>query len=243
MPASLSAIAAPAEAPRLGFYGKVPMRGDFLSRRLPRDFIDPWDQWLQEAIAASREQLGDDWLPAYLTAPIWRFVLGAGVCGGAAAIGVMMPSVDRVGRYFPLALALPLAQCRAPFRMMAAAQSWFAEVETLALAALDEAADLDGFEREVEALGAPAESTAEEMPLRLKDGAAFVEFDTAAPGEGAAALIDGILAGGGGRWTLWATTGSERMRPGMMAAMGLPPKEGFAAFLDGQWERWGWTTA
>ncbi len=86
----------------VGFYGKLPVVGDFVSRRLPNEFIKPWDGWLQSAIAASREELGDEWLNSYLTSPIWRFLLSPGVCGNKAVAGIMMPSVDRVGRYYPL---------------------------------------------------------------------------------------------------------------------------------------------
>lgn len=101
---------------RPGFYGKLPALGDFVSRRLPRQFIEPWDQWLQSAIAASREQLGSDWLDVYLTSPIWRFGLGAGVCGTGAWAGVLMPSVDKVGRYYPLTLAVPVPEAQSlPF--------------------------------------------------------------------------------------------------------------------------------
>ncbi len=39
-----------------------------------------------------------------MEAPIWRFLLPAGACGAQAALGVWLPSVDRVGRQFPLAL-------------------------------------------------------------------------------------------------------------------------------------------
>jgi type VI secretion system protein ImpM len=44
----------------------------------------------------------------YLTFPVWRFLLPVGVLGSTAWTGVLMPSVDRVGRYFPLTLATPL---------------------------------------------------------------------------------------------------------------------------------------
>ena len=95
MPASLSASAG-APAPTTGFYGKLPMRGDFLSARLPQSFIAPWDEWLQQAVAASRDRLGEAWLPAYLSAPIWRFLLSGGVCGRHAVIGILMPRVASV---------------------------------------------------------------------------------------------------------------------------------------------------
>jgi type VI secretion system protein ImpM len=88
-----------------GFYGKLPARGDFVRGGLPRDFTDRWDAWLAPAIAGSRERMGEDWLPAFLEAPVWRFALSAGLCGGRAALGLMLPSVDRAGRYFPLTFA------------------------------------------------------------------------------------------------------------------------------------------
>jgi type VI secretion system protein ImpM len=88
-----------------GFYGKLPARGDFVRGALPRDFTDRWDAWLNPAIAGSRLCMGEDWLPAFLEAPVWRFALSAGLCGERAALGLMLPSVDRAGRYFPLTFA------------------------------------------------------------------------------------------------------------------------------------------
>ena len=88
-----------------GLFGKLPARGDFVRIGLPGHFVMPWDAWLQEAIAASQASMGSGWLPAYLESPVWRFVLPAGMCGPATVVGVMMPSVDRVGRYYPLTLA------------------------------------------------------------------------------------------------------------------------------------------
>ncbi len=88
-----------------GFYGKVPARGDFVRSGLPRAFTDPWDDWMRMAIAGSRARMGDDWLAAYLEAPIWRFALPAGLCGGLPVVGSMLPSVDKAGRYFPLTFA------------------------------------------------------------------------------------------------------------------------------------------
>jgi type VI secretion system protein ImpM len=88
-----------------GFYGKLPARGDFVRAGLPRDFIDPWDAWLQSVIAGSRTLAGDAWLPAYLESPVWRFALPPGMCGELAVLGLMLPSVDKAGRYFPLSFA------------------------------------------------------------------------------------------------------------------------------------------
>jgi type VI secretion system protein ImpM len=88
-----------------GFYGKLPSHGDFVRAGLPRGFVRAWDEWAARVLSASRDRLGHAWLSAWLEAPIWRFVLPAGACGVATAFGVCMPSVDRVGRHFPLVLA------------------------------------------------------------------------------------------------------------------------------------------
>lgn len=96
-----------------GFFGKIPARGDFVRSGLPAGFIAAWDAWLQRVIPESRALLGEDWLPAWLEAPVWRFALGRGVCGADAVLGLWMPSVDRAGRHFPLTLALVVPGARA----------------------------------------------------------------------------------------------------------------------------------
>jgi len=89
----------------LGFCGKLPARGDFVASGLPRRFVEPWHDWMQRVLAASRDRLGEDWVAAWNEAPIWRFALSAGLCGPEAAVGLWMPSVDRIGRHFPLTFA------------------------------------------------------------------------------------------------------------------------------------------
>ena len=102
----------------IGFYGKVPSRGDFVGIGLPTGFVRAWDEWVQRGFVASRAILGERWLPAWLQAPVWRFALHPGACGPDAALGLWMPSVDRVGRHFPLvfaACASSLTCCPAAF--------------------------------------------------------------------------------------------------------------------------------
>ena len=47
-----------------GWYGKLPALGDFASRRLPPEFVEPWDRWLAAGLAAWREH-DADWLDAF----------------------------------------------------------------------------------------------------------------------------------------------------------------------------------
>ncbi len=122
-----------------GFYGKLPARGDFVRGALPRDFTDRWDAWLAPAIAGSRTRMGEDWLPAFLEAPVWRFILSAGLCGERAALGVMLPSVDRAGRYFPLTFAALFDAGTTP----ASDVTWLDRCEAAGRAALEDDAGPD----------------------------------------------------------------------------------------------------
>jgi type VI secretion system protein ImpM len=118
-----------------GFYGKLPARGDFVRRGLPRAFVDAWDAWLSEVIGATRASAGGAWLPAFREAPVWRFALPAGLCGADAAAGLMLPSVDRVGRYFPLTFAA-VGAC-------APVDDWLDRCEEAGRAALEQDLDPD----------------------------------------------------------------------------------------------------
>lgn len=234
---ALSAFAA--EAP--GFYGKLPARGDFVARRLGRPFIDAWDGWLQQSIIASRAALGALWLDCYLTSPIWRFALGAGACGPNQVLGIVMPSVDAVGRYFPLMLGLERpaeSDCRGA---AGDACAWYQAIEDLALAALEDGFQLGRFD---EALPSPRLDAADAGAVA--DGAA--DEALAAPGRhvllAGSASADQLcrrwLGGSAGRRTVWWTSGSDRVAPSFLACPGLPASEGFASLLDGDWLGRGW---
>ena len=119
-----------------GWYGKIPALGDFASRRLPQAFVNFWDAWLQRSLVSSRSALGESWQETYLSSPIWRFVLLPGVFADKCWIGIMMPSADRVGRYFPLTIALALDPFPEIISTVFAAQNWFAALEQIALASL-----------------------------------------------------------------------------------------------------------
>ncbi len=118
----------------VGFYGKLPARGDFVRFGLLRDFTDPWDDWLQSVLAGSRELMGEAWLPAFLEAPVWRFALPPGMCGTRAALGLMLPSVDRAGRYFPLTFAA----LQAAAILRESADAWLDACEVAGRAAVEQ---------------------------------------------------------------------------------------------------------
>jgi type VI secretion system protein ImpM len=94
------------EPQAFGWHGKLPTRGDFLGRGLPRSFLRTWDEWLQRSLAQAGERLGADALRQRLLAmPPWHgLVLPASSTAQAWSL-IIVPSSDRVGRAFPLLLA------------------------------------------------------------------------------------------------------------------------------------------
>jgi len=224
--------------PEPGFFGKLPARGDFVSRRLDDTFRHAFDTWLQNSIATSKRQLGTAWLPAYLNTPIWRFVLGPGLCGEAPSAGVMIPSVDRVGRYFPLIVAAQMPGCLSPGSLFHSARAWFDAAEKLILTVLDDGFDFDAFDRAVQSLGVPRYAHAAD---RSKGPAIRLDLNEAGDmSQTYVHILDRVLMGSGVEFSLWWTTGSDKVRASVLLGAGMPPPANFSAFLDGNWSEWGW---
>jgi type VI secretion system protein ImpM len=223
------------EAP--GWYGKLAMLGDFASRRLPQEFVDAADAWLASGVEHSRAQLGERWLNVYLTGPIWRFAWAPGVVDAQWWLGVMMPSVDKVGRYFPLLVARSAAALPGTAEGLDALQAWYAHLGATALGTLRPGATLEDFETTL----ARAPVTAE---------AAFVPPATPSllPGRvrhtlpGAASLLtwaQGMLVGDAlqrfAGHSLWWPDHAEAPDNSLSVGQGLPPAQQFAELLEGRW--------
>ena len=93
-----------------GWYGKLPALGDFVGRGLPDGFVRPWDDWLAQSLLHIKREYGAQADDVLLTFPVWRFVLPRRLLTDQAWLGALIPSVDRVGRCFPLTVALPLPE-------------------------------------------------------------------------------------------------------------------------------------
>ena len=141
-----------------GWHGKLPSLGDFASRRLPPDFISAWDHWLACGLQQLRERDPTGWLDAYLASPSRRFLLLPGVLPGAAGqqawAGVLMPSVDRVGRYFPFTIAQPTALPATPEQTQSL-WGWLGRLDELAADALQDDWSVDQLEAELARMAGP----------------------------------------------------------------------------------------
>lgn len=127
----------------IGCFGKVPAHGDFVWQTLPARFVTPWDNWLQSQLLALREQQPDEWLQTYLCGPIWRFMIQDEGLGSATWCGIVTPSVDIVGRYFPFTIATALPLYTSVVYAPALLSDWLHNAEEVALEALTSALPME----------------------------------------------------------------------------------------------------
>ena len=238
----------------VGFYGKLPCRGDFLQRRAPQDFVDTWDAWLQESLHALRTRLEDRWLDIYLTGPVWRFALSAGVCGAGPYIGILVPSVDRVGRYFPLTVVARLAPEDCVLAVACASRAWFEDAEQLVLDALDaQALDFDTFDEQIALLRERLDTesaTESAQALQVLGNAPLPAGRWQMPLASAASLQNAVNAYAHREVSrllaplaIWWTEGSNTLTASWLCSRGLPDAAGFAGMLTGDWSATDWATA
>jgi type VI secretion system protein ImpM len=229
----------------VGWYGKIPGTGDFIARRVPASFREPWDGWLQRAIEGSQQRLGAKWRDAFLSMPAWRFVLGPGVLGANAWAGLMLPSVDAVGRYFPLTVACALPSPNLdPLATLLAASPWFEHVESIALEAIAQRADTGAIDaalsrRRFEArwLRLPESSDAT-MPERgAKPQMVCIEL---APGAGMSGALRDVAERLCEPVSAWLAEPSELFGRSLLLCESLPAGEQFCAMMDGRWVEHGW---
>jgi type VI secretion system protein ImpM len=222
-----------------GWYGKLPSLGDFASRRLAPAFVEAWDAWLATGLAAWRDRSPDGWLGGYLASPSWRFVLMPGVLpraspdARAAWAGVLMPSVDRVGRYFPLTLARPLPALPEDLAQLEELLGWLQRLDDLALDALHDDWPVDRLESELAHLGAwlpPTAGVAAALPERW----AASERLEVQPAGGVAALLaasarEALLQGLHAK-ALWLSDDGEG-KPVLRITAGLPGAAEFPTLI------------
>jgi type VI secretion system protein ImpM len=218
-----------------GWFGKLPALGDFATRRLPERFTSRWDAWLSQNLAASQSALGDRWLEVYLSGPVWSFALLPGSVDASTWYGVMMPSVDRVGRYYPLTLAASTDYAIPPANL----DDWMNRLRDTALACLDPQATIEQLDATLAPQilmpaepGPEAALPADAHPARWLAHPAGLASTLAETGS---RLLWRSLSGS----TLWWTSAPPAgytARTGLLACRGLPDARAFQSLLEGRFE-------
>jgi type VI secretion system protein ImpM len=217
----------------IGFYGKLPTYGDFIQKRLPTDFINPWHEWLQSGMVACRERDPDGWMAFYLNCPAWSFVLSAGICGEQAVAGVTIPSVDRVGRYFNFTMVSILPVNTSPAVFAGTHGKWLDSLEDLALSVLEQEMDQDGIESLINTSSAELSM----IPTFDKTYSAGAEHAKILSGESSGvtelipAMLDKVIASEHDRYGLWWHKGSSQVSAQLVSCAGMPAADVYLGLM------------
>ena len=220
---------------RCSLFGKLGAKRDFIALATPRRFLEMWEPWIQACMSASRHQLGTQWQNAFLTAPVWRFWLGADIAG-ATVVGAIMPSVDGVGRYYPLtllAVADPLHSIPPPdFK---AQDQWFTAAEDFLLATLDQAKSFEEISAALEAMTVPLmEASVVNSPEVVAIGDTLAGMVTAGQ-----TFQDALLTlrqsnhGSSAAASFWWTEGGGSFPPLALCSRGMPDPFRYSMMLTG----------
>ncbi len=219
-----------------GIFGKLPQKRDFIALNLPRAVLEPFETWLQSAIAVSRNELGQSWQDLYLVSPIWRFWIGADIMSTTCA-GALMPSVDSVGRFFPLAIiyfAEPGEELAAP--PFDPQDIWYFTIEERLLSVLEPEKNV-AVERLMEGLSPPQTTTRAPSPWpnRFKRGSVWRSDGGAASEVLSVMMTADYWESMAGR-TFWWTNGGSSTGPLIYVRNALPDPTFYVNMIRGSVE-------
>jgi type VI secretion system protein ImpM len=220
-----------------GWYGKLSSLGDFAQRRLPVPWVQACDAWLSSALQGSRHALGERWLEVYLTAPVMRFAWAPGVVDSFWWFGLLMPSCDSVGRYFPLMIAHPRMKPPEDRIALDHLELWYEHLAEAAVLTLQESdASVDTLEaalREAPPWPTPGRAPAlaaqrgvQGEHLRLVRGAPLSHWLHGLAAQALASRLHGC--------TLWWRVRDSEGEDGVDLIQGLPDGAAFASLLAGR---------
>src|SRR5690606_16378250 len=159
------------------------------------------------------------WLDIYLTSPIWRFAFSEGVIDERVWAGIVLPSVDRVGRYFPFSIATSLPAGMNPLEVITQS-AWFDSIEAAALKGLDGQLQIDDFDdcsnqyKWIQSMTEqPVTADAENIGAMIK-----MDFEEQSLQSVYPFLFDSALPKNLSSYSVWNTRGSNYVEPCMFYA-------------------------
>ena len=219
-----------------GWYGKLSTLGDFAHRRLPPEWLRACEAWLAQAMPGARAALGDHWLAVYLNAPLLRFGWAPGVVDRRWWFGLLMPSCDSVGRYYPLLIAQPRDQAPRDRIALDHLDRWFEHLAQAAMQTLDDhGGSVDALESALQAAPPwPTPGRASALTTEGQEPTARYRLGRAAPlSDWLQAVAVQEFAARLAGCTLWWRVTPEGSQDALEIVRGLPDGPEFARLLTG----------
>jgi type VI secretion system ImpM family protein len=227
----------PINSTSIGLFGKLPTNGDFIHRDLPTSFVSIWDHWLQTNLAFFQSQDTENWLSSYLTSPIWRFLIPPSLVNEQAYFGILAPSVDKVGRYFPFTFAASLPDSHAGSVLCEPFQNILTLLESCFLTHLhSNNSNLEHVDQDLNIINNKlnqlvTSQSFDPLPENL-DSHQFIISNKRPLSESASCLWLSSMLQRYSNSSIWWTKGSQTVEPSLLFTQGLPSKQQFSAMLS-----------
>jgi len=147
-----------------------------------------------------------------------------------------------------MTICAPLDPSKNAFQHIMEEDEWFTQAESLILSTLDDGVSTDALNQSMQTLDTLNRSSSEatdslrDFSDNLGEKLAIRELlpDDNSMQSLYASLLHSTLLESSFAYSLWRTTGSEKVAPSLLLAQGLPPESAVGALLDGNWSGWGW---
>ncbi len=211
----------------VGLFGKHPGYGDFVRANLSDQAVEGMTGWFDSNLHELRTKLDNRWGPFWDNAQELRFWIGHEILGQSLC-GVLRPSEDRVGRRYPLIMALEAAEVEPP---VADPDQGLYEALSAHMAVMEPGKEasalLEGLESEALAVEATSEATKAEGSVLW----AHHPEDNLTALLAATAKEDAVRARAGRSY--WWTAAGPDHHPLWLGQPGLPDALGLAWLLAG----------
>lgn len=186
-------------------FGKLPTEGDFIRAGADQQLLDFLDSWLTAAWSDFVLSADAGWEARYRVSPLWWF---AAPEGGQIVCGVISPSLDSVGRLFPIVVATRIGESDSATAMRVASP-WLTMVQAALLSALEPPGK--PVNEVLVAAAAGYVETGQEQTVRLAGRAGLQSFVAVERSNGWPADQAGPAVAFGTRWSLWQAASFEGM--------------------------------
>ncbi|MEM8812404.1 MAG: type VI secretion system-associated protein TagF [Pseudomonadota bacterium] len=235
-----------------GFFGKIPSAGDFVSHNLPPRIADTWADKMAGWMAASKKSDREAWMRQFLTSPIWRFVLPAGVIGPQAWCGLLAGSTDSVGREFPFTVLMSTSIDTQRFQPIRILDTCFDRIEERTLTFIEGQASRTDLmstleqnslilDRAIAEMGTGSEQGSIAIP---RPGHAAICLSRVESDDNDASIYSWPMRPGGAGTPglcLWWHEGDQAREPEFCVSRGPLDPAAIAPFFWGDWKGHGWT--
>lgn len=233
-----------------GYFGKRPLERDFVFEGLAAGMTDAWAGLMSDWLMSVQTVLPQTWQQLYFEAPAWRFAIEPGLFGPTGWCGLLSASADALGRFFPLAVLMPMEGKVHHLVFRAAVEITLDTLEVQTMAFIEGNMPREEFTGIIAGQAAtlarvPNGSDAR-APVQLGEGDRALRISFARTDGEAIIADDARVCPLTQRpvpdlpMSYWWQDGSSTRPPELCIWRGLPKGRETGGFFSGEWERFGW---